>query len=269
MVRTDLPRSAPRSRPAGAAASVTTTTAPFARQSRSRPPVSRATPSSRWGRTTGMMLASSPTTAAAAITVGRRLPSHTSPSPHRITAAKAGVSQMTWSPALHDATPLNHASMALVGRWSSVANGSPATPAAVPAVSPHIISGPATGPARRFAGTETIGTGPKTTSSNGSTPTCAASVTASGSGRRARSHGASTARPTQALTERPNPIEWTRSGSTTTSAPAATARTRSGDTSRPIVVASRVTAAMPTARMTDGSQRVIVPNSTSAAMTAP
>lgn len=168
------------------------------------------------------------------------------------------------------ATPATHARSARVGRWRSAAAVPPSSPAGSPATRPHTIKGPAAGTANRFAGTDARGTPPKTATSRGDTPACAAKVTAKGAGtRRAWSTGPMTAIPTQAPADSRNPTDPASMGSTSTRPVTARASTRSVDTGRPDVEARRVIPAMATARRTEGSQRVRIPNPKSRTAPAP
>jgi hypothetical protein len=164
-----------------------------------------------------------------------------------------------------------------VGAWSNAARpghqGS-TTPPATPVARPSTVSGPAIGPAIRLAGSPASGTEPNTGMRTGATPICAASVTPSGSrsqcgpGTRAVMAGTSTAMPALAPQERRKPIEWMRNGSARTSATTARARTRTPVVGRPRYNAVIEHAAIAHARSTDGSQRVMVPNTTRTARPA-
>ena len=94
-----------------------------------------------------------------------------------------------------DATELIHHNAALVGTCKTSATPAGSTPATSPPVSPHIITGPAAGPANRLAGNDATGNPSKRHTSNGATASCAVDVTAKAS----TSHrGPGTARATRA-----------------------------------------------------------------------
>src|SRR5581483_5769688 len=159
-----------------------------------------------------------------------------------------------------------------VGIWRTRATGGATgrtTPPSTPATSPHTVSGPASGTASRLAGNETSGTDPNTGISTGATPSWAPRVAPrlsrnhAGPGRRAAHHGPATAIPRHAAHDNANPTECTRNGSATSRTATAIASGRSPATGRPRNTASNEHAAIAHARRTDGSQRVIVPNSTS------
>ena len=131
---------------------------------------------------------------------------------------------------------------------------------------PHTITGPAAGTASRLAGSDASGMPPNTGSSTGATPAWAASVTASGVGTPRTSSGRDrTAMPAHAETDNRNPTDPASSGSTSTSAAAASERTRIDDAGRPSVAAPRARPAIATARSTDGSHLVRTPKVTSTA----
>lgn len=165
------------------------------------------------------------------------------------------------SRAVTRATPAIHSSNSRVGRCSSHAARPPSRPAGSPPIRPHIITGPAAGPASRFAGNDATGMPPNTGSSTGATPTWAASVMPSAAGTRRRSStGPTRAMPVHAPTLRRNPIDPLSIGSTSTRAVIASARMRSDAAGRPIVDATSASAAIATARRTDGSHLVRTPN---------
>jgi len=102
-------------------------------------------------------------------------------------------------------------------------------------------------------------------------PICAAIVTPSTSRatsgpRRRRVIGAPSNRmPPLAATERPKPTEWARKGSAINRAVTDSASTLVPVDGRPSTEALAAVSAMATARRTDGSQRVIAPNTTTTA----
>lgn len=153
-----------------------------------------------------------------------------------------------------------------LGRWRSQAPRPPTIPATVPAARPHTINAPATGPARRFAGSAASGMGPSVGTNTGATAHCAPAVTASpsrtqrGPGRRVANRGARTSTPIDAATDSRNPSEWTRSGSTSRRPTTASARWRSPPLGLPVVWANKATTATNAARRTDGSNRVTSAN---------
>lgn len=148
-----------------------------------------------------------------------------------------------------------------MGTWRASRKGPSTRPASTPPVRPQVISGPAAGTARRFAGTVATGTAPNSGRSSGRAPAWAASVTprASASGRGPGmalvSRGASSRMPAEAPTDSPNPTERTSRGSTSTSTVTARARRRSRSAGRPRAAARQASAAMAPARRTDGSKR--------------
>ncbi len=152
------------------------------------------------------------------------------------------------------------ASSSRFGRCRSQAARPPSRPAGSPPTSPHIITGPAAGTASRLAGRDESGIPPNTGISTGATPTCAAMVTASVGGTRRRSRaGPTRAMPAQAPAESRKPTEPASIGSSSTSPVTAKASTRTELTGRPRAVAVMASAAMATARSTDGSHRVNAP----------
>ena len=74
------------------------------------------------------------------------------------------------------ATPASQPSARRVGTCSRGATTG-TTPASSPPVRPHIITSPAAGTARRFAGSDATGIGPNAARRTGATPSCAAIVT--------------------------------------------------------------------------------------------
>lgn len=186
-----------------------------------------------------------------------------------MTAASASAWPVPSSPsgarAPTRATPATQAISASVGRWTRDATRSPPSPAAIPAGSPQVVTRPATGTARRLAGSDTTGRPPKRGSRIGATPTWAAMVTAMasrhhrGPRRRAAIGADSTAIPSEAPAESWNATEWMSNGSTSTSAVTAKASVRSVAAGRPAKVAVAAMAAMTEARSTDGSNRVSTP----------
>jgi hypothetical protein len=132
----------------------------------------------------------------------------------------------------------------------------------VPAVSPHTVSGAATGTASMLAGSEATGIPPKAGTRNGATPAWAAIVTATGSvshaGPRSRPATAAVRRqmPPVAPTDSRNASECTSIGSASTHAATASDRSRSRPDGRPTAHAVVARAAMAHARSTDGSNRV-------------
>src|SRR5262249_37433871 len=136
------------------------------------------------------------------------------------------------------ATKANHQMRTRVGSWRTVAAVPPSTPAAMPAVKPHTITGPAAGTASRLAGTDATGRRPKAVSSKGATPTCAAIVIASGPttndgpGTAATILGASTTMAADAATDNWKPTLRTRNGSATRSNVTASASSRIVDVVR-------------------------------------
>ena len=169
----------------------------------------------------------------------------------------------------HRATSATHATRTRVGRCASPATGPPTNPAGIPAAIPHAITGPAAGTASRLAGSVATGSRPNTGTSTGATPACAARVTptavAIGRGPgRARAMGrASRTIPVHAATDRRNPTDPSSSGSTSNNPAIASASRRSAVWGRPVSVAVMASAAIASARSTDGSQRVTAPNSNS------
>ena len=150
-----------------------------------------------------------------------------------------------------------------MGRCSAAAGPRPTRPAPRPAVIPQTITAPAAGTARRLAGSEARGSGPKAASSRGATPSCAAIVTPRGSvhhagpGSAALTTGPSLMMASEAATDSWNPSDPTRSGSTTNSSVTATASTRTRAIGRPTVRVTAAMAAIAAALDTDGSKRVM------------
>ena len=144
----------------------------------------------------------------------------------------------------------------------------------MPAVIPQTITAPAAGTARRLAGSEARGSGPKAASSTGATPSCAAIVTPSGSvhhggpGSAALTTGPSAMMASEAATDSWNPSDPTRSGSMTNSSVTATASTRNRAIGRPTVSVTAAMAAIAAALDTDGSKRVMSANSATTARTS-
>jgi hypothetical protein len=208
------------------------------------------------------------TAASAAVTHRRRRDRSTaSPITAATTSAGPAVSDGRGRAAATRATPAIQPTRSEVGRWITRASRPPTTPAGMPAASPHTITGPAAGAARRLAGSDTTGRPPKVGMRTGATPIWAAALTARataserGPGARSARGRARTTMPADAATERRKPIEKTSRGSTSTSPATASASSRMPDCGRPLTAATRARAAMASARRTDGSHRVSNPNS--------
>jgi hypothetical protein len=78
----------------------------------------------------------------------------------------------------HLATFRIHHKLAITGASNNDAIQPPTNPAIRPTELPHIITNPAIGSARTFAGSEAKGIGPKVGIMSGATAICAATVTA-------------------------------------------------------------------------------------------
>ncbi len=119
---------------------------------------------------------------------------------------------------------------------------------------------------QQVAATLTSGRRPNTSTLGTTTPTCAPSVTPSGSAnapslaKRWASHGPDRAHPPVAPTDSQNPTDHSSSGSIRTSPITASANMRTGDRSRPDMNAVADNPAITPARRIDGSNRVIATN---------
>lgn len=138
----------------------------------------------------------------------------------------------------------------------------------MPAVIPHAMRRPATGPAATFAGIDTKLMGPNVDTNTGATASCAPTVTPkdsrSQSGPRTRSVtlGLIQRIPADAATDNRNAIVLASNGSTSSSPTTASASSRPAVASRPSERAVTANPAMTVARSTDGSNRVIIEKST-------
>lgn len=162
------------------------------------------------------------------------------------------------TPSIHDTIH----DVGLCSQWAAT-ESPPNSPANSPAGIPHTITGPETGTARRFAGSEATGSPPVIGRSNGATAIWAAVVTAAaseitrGPGIRRPSGLASTTIPTLAATDSWKPSDLDSDGSTSNSTTIADASTIRLSASRPSVTAAAPIPAMVAARRTDGSMRVM------------
>lgn len=139
---------------------------------------------------------------------------------------------------------------------------------------PHTMTGPVTGTASRFAGSDPSGTDPNVATSRGATASSAAAVTASGAvnergpGSTRASRWAPRTMPPEPATDSWKPSDVTSNGSTSNAPAVPSARVRSVDVGRPRTVPVAATAAIAVARTTDGSQRVSSANPASTASVA-
>ena len=186
-------------------------------------------------------------------------------------SAPAAPSAAGGARAAADATVRTHHRAAAVGRWISQAAQPPASPAAAPPVRPHIITGPAAGAATTLAGSDATGTDPNVATSSGITATWAPAVVATasrsgwGPGSEAAMGGASTRMPAVAHTESWKASTPSTNGSINSTAATAQARVRRPCRGRPRAALTTAAAAMATARITEGSKRVITANTPSTA----
>lgn len=207
-------------------------------------------------------------------TAGRERANHTAPAIAARAARCTGPRCPRGQPAADVATPSSHDTSSRVGTCRTVAGAPPTIPATSPPVSPHTMSGPATGTASRLAGTAATGTSPNVATSRGDTATWAASVTDRGPashrgpGSRAARRPAPTTMPAAPATDSRKPSDVTSSGSTRTIPATPSASARSVDAGRPTAEPTAATDAMAVARSTDGSHRVSSANPASTARVA-
>ena len=261
-------RSAPSASSGSVPASTTTTVEGGSPPRHTRTPGATVVPPSAvgGGRQTGNATTATATASAAASRPAeRRHTTAAASAPARIVRVTP-PSRASGSAAVTRATPAIHATRRRVGTCSRAAGAPPTTPATSPADMPHTTTGPAAGTARRLAGSDAAGSAPNVGTSTGATPTWAASVTLvaaanqRGPGRRRASGAASSRIPADAATDRRKPTACTSRGSTSRSPVTASARTRTPGCGRPATAATSAIDAIATARNTDGSHRVNVPN---------